>query len=245
MLGRAPTLVTAAPPTTAPPQRPPPRDGLVGEWRTLLEPVRLLGAIPWLRAVPRGRGELVVDLPGYLAPAAALMPLRSFLRAKGHDARSWGLGVNRGDPERLRHQFIAALEPMVRQAGMPARLVAWSLGGTVAREAARLRPDLIRQVVVFGSPVIGGPTYTIGAHQIDPAECARIEALQRDVDERDPVQVPLVSIFSRKDRVVDWRASLDHYSVQVRHVEVGSTHSGLGLDPQVWIAVGEALVESE
>jgi len=69
----------------------------------------------------------------------------------------------------------------------------------------------------------------------------RIEALQIQLDEADPVQVPLTTIFSRRDGVVDWRASLDHYSPRAHHVEVGSTHTGLGLDPDVWVAVAEAL----
>ncbi|NNE11830.1 MAG: hypothetical protein HKN41_06225, partial [Ilumatobacter sp.] len=67
--------------------------------------------------------------------------------------------------------------------------------------------------------------------------------LQTDLDERSPITVPITAIFSRRDGVVDWRACADRYSRSVRHVEVGSTHVGLGLDPDVWEITARALDE--
>jgi len=48
-------------------------------------------------------------------------------------------------------------------------------------------------------------------------------------------------IFSRRDGIVAWEASIDDWSPRVRHVEVKSTHLGLGIDPDVWLLVAEAL----
>ena len=45
----------------------------------------------------------------------------------------------------------------------PVSLVGWSLGGVVVREVARRRPDLVSQVVTFGTPLVGGTTHTAGA----------------------------------------------------------------------------------
>jgi hypothetical protein len=47
-------------------------------------------------------------------------------------------------------------------------------------------------------------------------------------------------IFSRNDGVVDWPAALDRTSLDVRHVEVASSHVGLGFDPDVWEIVADA-----
>lgn len=221
----------------------PPARGMRGEWRAVREPLRLLKHRQRLAGAPRGDGRLTVDLPGYGTSERSMAPIRWFLRRKGHDARPWGLGVNRGKPASLRHRFLEVLEPMVEATGRPANLVAWSLGGVVAREAARLRPDLVHRVVCFGSPLVGGPKYTALAWQVPPEECDRIEALQGRLDAEDPVQVPVTTIYSRQDRVVDWRASLDRWSAQVAHVEVRSVHTGLGVDPDVWVAVAEALAE--
>jgi hypothetical protein len=122
-------------------------------------------------------------------------------------------------------------------------LVGWSLGGVVAREVARAIPERVSCVVTFGSPVVGGPTHTIAAATYGDAECRRVTELGRQLDADDPIGVPITAIFTRRDRVVDWRACVDHASPRVTHVEVGSTHMSLGIDPDVWWAVAEALVE--
>lgn len=237
-------MAMAAPTQERPTQAPPPKQ-LKREWRTVQEPLRLVLSSPSLLSAPRGDGRVTIDVPGYLAPEISLAPLRTYLRLLGHQAESWGLGTNQGDPEALRHQLLEVVERRVEQTGRAANLVAWSLGGTVAREVARLRPDLVHHVVCFGSPLIGGPSFTVGAPQIGEVECRRIAALQEEMDRTDPVRVPLTTIFSRRDNVVDWRASLDHYTADAHHVEVRSTHLGLIFDPDVWRAVAEALARKE
>lgn len=120
-------------------------------------------------------------------------------------------------------------------------LVGWSLGGVVAREVARSRPELVHRVVTYGSPVLGGPTHTVGAASIGPEECRRITELQEHLDATNPIQVPITAIFTRNDGAVDWRARIDRSSVDVTMVEVASTHVGLGIDPDVWITAARAL----
>lgn len=234
-----------SPPTAERPAGPPPRRNTLGEWRTLREPPRLLRASPRLLRAPRGDGRLVLDIPGYLAPEATMAPLRLFLRAKGHDARPWGLGTNQGRPERAYRELLERLEPLVEASGRPASLVAWSLGGVIAREAARQRPDLIHRVVTFGSPLIGGPTHTVTAKRVGEAQCLRIAEQQEQLDREQPLQVPITTIFSRRDGVVNWRACLDHYSSDATHVEVSATHTGLVLDPDVWLTVARVLASRD
>ena len=229
------------PPTRARPQGPPPRRSLLGELRTVREPARLLAAAPRLRAAPRGDGRLVIDVPGWLAPEASMAPLRAYLRWLGHDARGWGLGANEGTPERDADRLAGVLDGLVAATGRPAALVGWSLGGVIAREVARARPDLVHAVATFGTPVIGGPTHTRGAAAYGPQACARIATLQEELDRTRPLEVRVTAVFTRRDAVVDWRACLDHASEDVHHVEVGSTHLGLGLDPSVWLAVARAV----
>ncbi|MEM9458363.1 MAG: alpha/beta hydrolase [Myxococcota bacterium] len=236
--------VHASPPTTARPRGAPSRTRTFGEWRTVIEPLRLGAAVPRLARAPRGDGRLVVDIPGWLAPEASMAPLRAFLRAKGHDARGWGLGTNRGNPERDCHRLIARLEALVADSGRAANLVAWSLGGVIAREAGRLRPDLVHRIVTYGTPVIGGPTHTTAAPHYGEDTCRQIAQRQALLDQEQPLQVPVVVIFSPRDGVVDWRACIDHTSPRAEHVEVSSTHIGLGMDPDVWSTVARAFAGS-
>ena len=229
-----------------PPQAPRPVaptgvEGLAAEWRTLLLPPRLLARAPRLARVPRGDGGPVIDIPGWKSPEAAMAPLRHYLRRQGHDARGWGLGVNTGNPERDVELLAPMVEELAERAGRPVALVGWSLGGTVARETARIAPHAVSRVITYGTPVIGGPSYTIGARAAGEAENARIRALVDELDRTDPIQVPITAIFTRRDRIVDWPASIDRTSADVEHVEVRSTHAGMGIDPDVWEVVAARL----
>ena len=47
----------------------------------------------------------------------------------------------------------------------------------IAREVARELPERVAQVVTFGTPVVGGPTYTVAADSYGTAESRRIAAL--------------------------------------------------------------------
>ena len=123
----------------------------------------------------------------------------------------------------------------------PVSLVGWSLGGVVAREVAREHPDAVRRLITYGTPVIGGPTFTVGADAYGADECARITQLTETLDRTRPITVPVTTIYTRRDGIVTWQACLDHASRDVEHVEVGSTHLGLGVDPDVWSVVATRL----
>lgn len=232
-------VVHETPPDAAPPSPVTRRSGLLAEIATLREPIRGAARLPGLGRAPRGDGRLTIVIAGWLAPEQSMSPIRTFLQRTGHDARHSGLGVIRNDVEDVRDRFIASLEQLVDD--RPAALVGWSLGGVIAREAARARPDLVDRIVTFGTPALGGPTYTAGADRIGMEECRRIEALQQELDREQPIERPITAIFTRRDAVVDWRACIDRASLDVRHVEVTSTHIGLGIDPDVWQITAETL----
>jgi pimeloyl-ACP methyl ester carboxylesterase len=152
--------------------------------------------------------------------------------------RGWELGRNRADVADL-DRLVERLEADVELDGRPRSLVGWSLGGLIAREVARRRPDLVEQVVTYGTPVVGGAAYTIFARRFSADDATRAGDLVSDA----PVPVPLTAIYSRADHVVSWRACIDHHGDDVRHVEVRSTHIGMGVDPDVWRSVAEVLAD--
>lgn len=223
------------------PNGPPARRQLIGEIGTAIQPARLLLRTPRLLRQPRGDGRATILVPGWRAPESSMSPIGGYLRHLGHDTRPWGLGVNDGDVEETRDLLIDIVEEAAAEQGRPVNLVGWSLGGVVAREVARSRPEIVHRVVTYGSPVLGGPTHTVGASSAGPEECARITALQEHLDATDPIRVPITAIFTRNDGAVDWRACIDRSSLDVTMVEVASTHVGLGIDPDVWVTVARAL----
>ncbi|MGL4744917.1 MAG: esterase/lipase family protein [Dermatophilaceae bacterium] len=193
-----------------------------------------------LRQVPRGDGHVVIDIPGWKAPEAVSWPMRTYLRALGYDARPWGFGVNGGTPEKDAEQLATVVDDLRASVG-PVSLVGWSLGGLIAREVARQVPSAVRRVVTYGTPAVGGPAHTVGASAFGPEECARIVDLVDQLDRDAPIGVPMTAILSRRDGVVAWRACLDRASTHIEHVEVPSSHLGLGVDPDVWEVVAVRL----
>jgi hypothetical protein len=99
----------------------------------------------------------------------------------------------------------------------------------------------VAHVVTYGTPAVGGPTYTLGAREWGAEVCARDAAAAAQRDATDPIRVPITAVLSRRDRVVAWPACVDRTSLDVVHVEVGSSHLGMGLDPHVWATVAAAV----
>lgn len=223
------------------PSAPPPKALLRLEPLGWLESPRLLPAAPRLARVPRGDGRVVIDVPGWKAPEVSMAPLRRYLDALGWDARPWGRGWNQGD---TRGDVVAMLDVVRRAAdesGRPVSLVGWSLGGVISREVARELPSLVDRVVTFGSPIVGGPSYTIGARSWGEEVSAHAAEVSAQRERERPITVPVTAIFSKRDGIVTWSACLDRTSPDVTHVEVGSTHVGMGWDPDVWEVVARAL----
>jgi len=223
------------------PSGPPSTRVALGELASVLEGVRLVGAMPRLAAAPRGDGHLVVDIPGWKAPELSGAPLRGYLRHLGYDARGWGFGTNTGDPRRDVQRLAASVLELVEQSGEPASLVGWSLGGVIAREVARLHPEAVRRVVTYGTPVTGGPRHTTVARASHRGSDPDARRVARRLRPTAPVPVPVTVIFSRRDGIVAWQACLDHTSPGAEHVEVSSTHIGMGVDPDVWAIVADRL----
>jgi pimeloyl-ACP methyl ester carboxylesterase len=137
---------------------------------------------------------------------------------------------------------IARVLAFVQERGMPVSLVGWSLGGVIAREAMRERPDVVTRVVTLGTPVVGGPKYTsVGAvYRRRGYDLEDIETRAR-AREAVPLTRPVTAIFSRGDGIVAWRACIDRHNAVVEHVEVTGTHIGLAMNPDVWRIVAQRL----
>jgi pimeloyl-ACP methyl ester carboxylesterase len=234
--------VSTPPPPHQTAPRTPRRYSVLLEGLAWLDPLQLLLRAPELARAPRGGGEPVLVLPGFAASDASTAALRSYLRWLGYDARGWGLGTNRGDLPALVPRVIALLEDRAAAARGRVRCVGWSLGGNLAREAARERPDLVERVVTLGTPAVGGPKYT-GVARIYRRRGGDLDAIEARVAERErvPIRVPVTAIYSRRDGIVAWQACIDRSSPDVEHVEVSATHLGLGFHPDVYRVVADRL----
>jgi len=65
-------------------------------FRAWLDAYRAMATLPALSLYPRGDNLPVLVLPGLGGSDLSTSLLRTFLRARGYDARGWKLGFNRG-----------------------------------------------------------------------------------------------------------------------------------------------------
>jgi pimeloyl-ACP methyl ester carboxylesterase len=217
--------------------------GLLGTVQELRLPLDMLRWAPqWLRLQrqPTNTPRTLMLLPGFGAGDRSMRVLGSYLRGCGHDVHDWGLGRNTGQVRKLLAAMDKRLMSLHQQAGSRVVLVGWSLGGYLARELARNQPRAVRKVITLGSPVIGGPRFTAVAAWYK-ARGYDLSSMEREVAARFdvPLRVPVAAVYSKRDGVVAWQACIDHWSPQVRHIEVSETHLGLGFAPQVMTIVAQ------
>ncbi|MFT7141496.1 MAG: pimeloyl-ACP methyl ester carboxylesterase, partial [Sulfitobacter sp.] len=134
------------------------------------------------------------------------------------------------------------VERKTSELGVRIVLVGWSLGGYLAREVARDLPDRIEQVFTLGSPIIGGPKYT----QVAPlyrAQGIDVDWIEQAIIEREKVALntDVTAIYSKIDGVVAWQACIDDKSPNVEHIEVTSSHIGLGISADAYRIIASGL----
>lgn len=161
-----------------------------------------------------GDGRPVVLIPGFMSPDAAMWPLRTHLHSLGYPCYDSLLGINSGDSELSMKTIAATVRNVVESRKQAATLVGISLGGTLATRIALRHPADVAAVITIGAPL--------------------------DHDAARPAQ-PQTHIYSRNDGIVDWRDSCDEVNPLARNIEISGTHTGLGINPDVWNAVADAL----
>ena len=157
--------------------------------------------------VPRGDGHPVMVLPGFLASDNYLRPLRGWLERMGYAPRASGIKRNTGRLVPLAAEVTERLAIAVRENGAPATLIGHSFGGVIARNVARQRPELVRQVITLGAPLSTDPA------PLSPA-------------------IPLTAIYSRTDRMVRYPRALGPDAA--RNIEVTGSHCGMAVNAQIY-----------
>ena len=204
-----------------------------------------------------GRGRPVMLLPGFLAGDASLGPMAGWLKRAGYRPTRAGMRANVDCSGALVGRLEERLERVVLDQGMRAVLVGQSRGGALAKVLAVRRPDLVAGVVTLGSPQMAplavhplvrvqlqavGALGSLGAPGLFRRSCLDGEccaefwsALAGPL----PAGVGLVTVYSRSDGIVDWRACLDPNADE--RVEIASSHVGMAVSPAAWKAIASAL----
>lgn len=217
------------------------------ELRAPFEWLSILARFPSLANSPKGDKRPVMLLPGYLATELSMKPLQSYLSYLGYDAVDWGMGRNLGRVDDDIERCGRYLEELVGNDELPPfTLIGWSLGGVIARELARLYPNLVREVITLSTPITGGPKYTAVAQRYAKLNDLDLDAFEAHVLSRNKLgfEQPVTAIYSKSDGVVGWQAAVDIYNAHARNIEVSCSHMGIGVNATVWKILANILAES-
>jgi triacylglycerol lipase len=228
------------------------RESLVG-----LEAARLLRSPVFKgEGVADGRGRPVLLVPGFLAGDDSLSVMTRWLRRTGHHTSKAGMRSNIACSSKAVGRLEERLERLVERQGMPAAIIGQSRGGTFAKVLGQRRPDLVAGVVTLGTPharplaihplvglqvVAVGALGTIGAPGCFSRSCLKgacCERFWQDCERPMHPDVRFVSVYSRRDGVVDWQACLPG---DAEHVEIRASHIGMAVNAEAFGAVASAL----
>ena len=187
-------------------------------------------------------------LPGFTASDVSTAPLRRLLERRGYEVFGWGLGRNLGFNLQLEILMHRRLQSVYYRSGRRVSLVGWSLGGVFARELAKERPEMVRQVVTLGSPFAQSARATSIwrlYERITGETIEELEQLEMVQNMRHPPSVPSTAVYSKTDGVAHWRACREPEAPSTDNIEIPGSHCGLGHNPLAAYAVLDRLALPE
>ncbi|GAC1325280.1 MAG: hypothetical protein NVSMB25_23610 [Thermoleophilaceae bacterium] len=208
--------------------------------------------------VADGQGQPVLLIPGFLAGDDSLAFMSQWLRRTGHHPRRAGIRSNVDCSAVAVERLGERLEALADSRGRRVAIVGHSRGGTFAKVLAVRHPQLVSGIVTLGSPqldpfdvhpLVRMHVYAVGTlgslgmrglfrHQCRAGRCC--EGFWEDL--RSPLDptVGYLSIYSKSDGVVNWRACLDPVA---RALEIQASHVGMAVSARAYRAIAASLSE--
>ncbi|MFZ5654913.1 MAG: esterase/lipase family protein [Pseudomonadota bacterium] len=233
-------------------------------WREFLWPTELARLLcsPLYRGVgvPRGHGEPVLVIPGFLANDLMMIPLRHWLGRIGYRPYHSDITWNTDCPNKTALRLLQKIKVIHRKTGRRVILLGHSLGGMLAKSILQHAPELIDRVITLGSPfrdhvrahpavtgiweyLLRGQGKLVGRNL--HASCGTGFCMcdfVRHMLQPEARDIPQFAIYSRNDGVVDWTSCAEEDPGA--NIEVNeATHIGLIFHPRALAAIAQRLAE--
>ncbi len=207
--------------------------------------------------VEPGEGRPVLLIPGFLAGDGSLGAMTDWLRRADYRTKRAGIRANIACSEVTCSRLEERLEEMADRHGQAVAIIGQSRGGLFAKALASKRPDLVSGIVTLGSPLrnqlaihpfvlaqvgVVGALGMINPRSMLSARCLRgkcCEPFRRALEDPFPEDVGFLSVYSRSDGIVNWRACLDPEADE--HLEVDASHCGMSVNAAAYRATAHAL----
>ena len=187
----------------------------------------------------------VIVIPGFLGRDRFNQPLFDFLNSVGYKTSGWMNGRNLGPTAAVLTRLTRELDFKIAQTGQKVTLIGHSLGGIYARELARQMPDKVEQVITLGSPFGKGQSRGTASSKLYWNLNENVAAAKRTEPLDIAPPVPVTSVFTRSDCVIEWRTALQHDGHQrCENIEVYGSHCGLTLNASVWYLLLDRLAQN-
>src|SRR4051812_23923084 len=240
--------------------RPPSIPAIPPLWRESRVPLELASLLrdPIYKGVgvEDAGGQPVLLIPGFMAGDDTLGVMTQWLRRTGHRTRKAGIRTNIDCSEASVVRLEERVEVMAEAQGRKVAVIGQSRGGVLGKVLAVRRPDLVSGVVALGAPILEplgvhplvrmnvfavGTLGTLGMRGFFKHSCRNGACCERfwdDLEKPVPDGVGFLSIYSKKDGIVKWRACLDPSAVT--H-EITASHVGMAVNPDAYRAIAGAL----
>lgn len=205
---------------------------MVGEARLLSGWVKARRMEDHLAREFPGDGRPVMVLPGMFTSDRRTTMLRRVLGKAGYAAHGWELGHNWPGKHDMLDQVVERASALADANGQPVTLVGWSLGGLLAREAAKRVPDRVSAVMTLGSPFSGDPRSNRAWRFYEVTARQRIEDSPFFGQLATKPPVPTIAIWSDQDGIIAADAARGLDGERDRAVQVPGGHLSLASTPE-------------
>jgi triacylglycerol lipase len=199
------------------------------------------------RGIPHGDGRPVLLVPGFLSGDWMLRVMDGWLNRIGYRPHPSRILLNVQPSESLLAGLRRRVGEIASESGSRVSIVGHSRGGLLGKVVAQRWPDSVEQVITLGSPIanwkdLSGMTqHAVGvlrtANEITSGRLLRPEGRFEHDLQMTPV-VPTTSIYTRSDRVVNFRSCLRQ---DIPAMSVWGSHNGLVVNPEVYRLLGRLL----